>query len=151
MGTGKDTILDVFAKLRNDDPSIAFQPAGEPVSPGKFVEFELVDWNGKPRFVPIEALSISRLDWNGTTDFIRSDQFNFDPAKGRSYMYRGQVAKHQTCVATLFRGIPAGEWQIKGRLTLERFRVAELEHFHLRRDHDHAGSAESAIGRGDRP
>lgn len=103
------TILDVVGELRADDPPLPYLLEGEDVARGKFLEFEFCDWNGRPRFVPSEALNLPGRPGD------------------RSYLYRGQVVRYPTCGPSLFRGVSDDEWQVKARLTLERFRVAELE------------------------
>jgi FRG domain len=103
------TILEVVNEFREADPPLTYLGQDDPVAYGKFLEFEVMHWNGVTRIVPSEAL-------------------NLPGAPGdRSYMYRGQTARYPTCEPSLLRGVPNDEWQIKARLTLERFRVAELE------------------------
>jgi len=103
------TILDVVKDFREADPSLTYLGQDDPVAYGKFLEFEVLHWNGVTRIVPSEALNLPGSPGD------------------RSYMYRGQTARYPTCEPSLLRGVPNDEWQIKARLTLERFRVAELE------------------------
>ena len=103
------TILDLMLEFRESDPPLTYLRHDESVAFGKFLEFEVVDWNGTTRIVPSEALNLPGRPGN------------------RSFMYRGQTVRYPTCGASILRGVPADEWQIKARLTLERFRVAELE------------------------
>ncbi len=102
------TILDVVAKLRKDDPPLVYSVM-EPAAYGKFLEFEYMWRDGKCLIAPSEALNL--------------------PGKpsGRSFLYRGQVTRHRTCVPTLWRDVPNDQKQIEALLALERFRVAELE------------------------
>lgn len=109
------TILDVLAQLRKEDPPLSYLEIGEAVEPGKFLEFEEGNWNGKLRIVPSEALNLP------------------DRPGDRSFLYRGQVACYPTCLSSLLRGSPNDEKQLKAQLVKERFRVAELEL--LLRDH----------------
>lgn len=109
------TILDVISELRQEDPPLVYLREGEAVAVGKFLEFELVSWKGNARWVPSEALNLPGRSGN------------------RSFLYRGQTRRYPTCGPSLFRGVTNDEWQIKARLALERFRVAELEL--LIRDH----------------
>jgi FRG domain len=113
------TILDVIGELRKDDPEIPFLAAGEPISTGKTTEFELVLWNGNPRFVPSEALVTSRA--------IFGEKLIIDPKRGRPFMYRGQTRRYPSCFSVLYRQAKRDEWHIKALIGLERFRVAELE------------------------
>lgn len=103
------TILDIVQEFRESDPPLTYLGQDESVAYGKLLEFEVVDWNGTTRIVPSEALNL--------------------PGRpgGRSFMYRGQTTRHPTCPASLFRGVPDYEWQVNALLTLERFRLAELE------------------------
>jgi hypothetical protein len=103
------TILDIVRAFRESDPPLSTLGQNESVTYGKFLEFEVVDWNGTARIVPSEALSLPGR-----------------PA-GRSFMYRGEATRYATCMPSLLRGSPNDEWQIKARLTLERIKVAELE------------------------
>ncbi len=107
------TILDVIAKLREDDPPLYYLEPGEDVGPGKFLEFESLEWNGSPRFAPSEALNLP-----------------YRPGE-KSYMYRGHSSQYPTCYSSLIRRIQRDgafdESTLKGHLALERFRVAELE------------------------
>ncbi len=116
------TIRDVVREFRESDPPLAYLHPDEPVSVGKFLEFEVVNWNGRTRIVPSEALPLPGRP---------SD---------RSFMYRGQTVRYPTCGPSLFRGVPNDKWQIRARLTLERFRVAELEL--LLRDHPFSAVAD---------
>ena len=52
------TILDVVRELREADPPLQYLGENEAVAFGKFLEFEGVHWNGKPRIVPSEALNL---------------------------------------------------------------------------------------------
>jgi FRG domain-containing protein len=104
-----NNILDVVMNLRESDPPLTYLGKDESVAYGKSLEFEVVDWNGKTRIVPSEALNLPGR-----------------PGK-RSFMYRGQIERYPTCGPSILRGAPDDEWQIKARLSLERFRVAELE------------------------
>lgn len=103
------TILDVVQEFRETDPPLTYLREDESVAYGKFLEFEVVGWNGTTRIVPSEALNL--LGRPGD----------------RSFMYRGQTVRYPTVGPSLLRGVPNDEWQIKARLILERFRVAELE------------------------
>jgi FRG domain len=117
------TIRDVVRKLREADPPLKYLGKDDDVAFGKFLEFELVQWNGKPRIVPSEALNLpGRLG-------------------DRSFLYRGQVIHYPTCGPSLLRGVPNDERQVKARLSLERFRVAELEL--VLRDHPFRAVAET--------
>jgi len=102
-------ILDVVSKLREADPPLEYLRDNEDVAVGKFLEFETGFWNGKPRVVPSEALNLPGRPGD------------------RSFLYRGQTAHYATCVASLLRDASENEWQIKALLSLERFKVAELE------------------------
>jgi len=113
------TILDVISDLRKEDPELTFLAAGEPISAGKPTEFELVMWNGNPRFVPSEALVTSRA--------IFGEELIIDPKRGRPFMYRGQTKRYPLCFSVLYRQAQRDEWHIKALLGLERVRVAELE------------------------
>lgn len=117
------TILDVLVDLREADPPLRYLGKDEDVAFGKFLEFELMHWNGKPRIVPSEALSLPGRPGD------------------RSFLYRGQAVRYPTCEPSLLRGVPNDEWQIKARLSLERFRVAELEL--VLRDHPFKGVADT--------
>ncbi len=103
------TILDILQEFRESDPPLTYLGQDESVAYGKFLEFEVVDWNGTTRIVPSEALNLPGRPGD------------------RSFMYRGQTTRYPTCQASLLRAAPDDEWQIKALLTLERFRVAELE------------------------
>src|SRR5262245_58166173 len=103
------TILDIVQEFRESDPPLTYLGQDESVAYGKFLEFELVDWNGTTRIVPSEALNLPGRHGD------------------RSFMYRGQTTRYPTCQASLLRGAPDYEWQVKALLTLERFKVAELE------------------------
>jgi hypothetical protein len=103
------SILDVVREFRESDPPLTYLRQDESVARGKFLEFEVMGWNGATRIVPSEALNLP------------------DRPGDRSYMYRGQTVRHPTCKAILFRGVPNDERQMKARLILERFRVAELD------------------------
>lgn len=103
------TILDIVRELRELDPPLTYLGQGDPVAYGRFLEFTVVDWNGTTRIAPSEALNLPGR-----------------PGE-RSFMYRGQTVRYPTCEASLLRSVPHDEWQIKARLSLERFRVAELE------------------------
>ena len=103
------TILDVVKELRESDPPLDYLGQDEPVTFGKFLEFEFANWKGVVKPVPSEALNLLGK---------RGD---------RSFMYRGQFVRHPTCMPSVLRGCPPDEWQMKARLALERFRVAELE------------------------
>lgn len=103
------SILDVVREFRESDPPLTYLRQDEAVAWGKFLEFEVVDWNGRTRVVPSEALNLPGRPGD------------------RSFMYRGQTVRYPTCGASLFRGVPNDEWQMKAYLTLERFRVAELD------------------------
>jgi len=109
------TILEVVEDLRKADPPLQYLAPSESVALGKFLEFEVVEWNGHPRIVPSEALNLPGRPGD------------------RPFLYRGHAIRYPTCESSLFRGVPNDEWQIKARLALERFRVAELEL--LLRDH----------------
>jgi hypothetical protein len=102
-------ILTLVARLREEDPPLNYLSENESVSIGKFLEFEVVRWNGKLRAVPSEALN---LPGRRVTS---------------SFLYRGQNIRHRPCVASLFRGISQEGEQLQGRLLLSRVRVAELE------------------------
>jgi hypothetical protein len=103
------TIDDVVQGFRDSDPPLPYLQQEDSVAYDKFLEFEIVDWNGTIRIVPSEALNVpGRLG-------------------DRSFMYRGQTTRYPTCRPSLLRGAPTDEWQIKALLSLERFRVAELE------------------------
>jgi hypothetical protein len=103
------TILDVVQEFRDSDPPLPYLQQEDSVASGKFLEFEVVDWNGRARIVPSEALNLPGRPGD------------------RSFMYRGQTARYPTCGPSLLRGVPTDEWQIKALLSLERFSVAELE------------------------
>lgn len=103
------TILDVVQDFRESDPPLTYLRDDESVAYGKFLEFEVVDWNGTTCVVPSEALNLPGRPGD------------------RSFMYRGQTVRYATCEPSILRGVPSDEWQIKARLILERFRVAELE------------------------
>src|SRR5258708_5082772 len=103
------TILDIAQEFRGSDPPLTYLRQDESVTYGKFLEFEVVDWNGTTRVVPSEALNLPGRPGD------------------RSFMYRGQTVRYASCEPSLLRGVPNNERQIKARLTLERFRVAELE------------------------
>jgi hypothetical protein len=102
------TIRDIVEDFRESDPPLTYLSEGDPVAPDKFTEFEVVNWNGTLRIVPTEALK--------------------RPGRPRdpSFMYRGQTVPYPTCEASLLRGVH-DQAQIAALLTLERFRVAELE------------------------
>jgi len=53
------TILDVVQEFRESDPPLTYLRQDESVAYGKFLEFEVVDWNGTTRIVPSEALHLS--------------------------------------------------------------------------------------------
>lgn len=103
------TISEIVKSFREADPRLIYLGEDEPVTPGKFLEFEHVKWNGKIRIVPTEALNLPGRP------------------EGRPFMYRGQVIKYPTCTASLLRGLTLEECALKAQLTFERFRVAELE------------------------
>ncbi|MGA2216689.1 MAG: FRG domain-containing protein [Terracidiphilus sp.] len=103
------TILEVLHDLRESDPPLEYLRPGESVALGKFTEFELVKWNGSVRFVPSEALNLPGRPGH------------------RSFLYRGQTKHYPNCQSSLLRNAPNDEWQIKALLSLERFRVTELE------------------------
>lgn len=104
------TILDIVQDFRKSDPPLTYLAQGDSVAYGKFLEFEVVNWNGTTRIVPSEALNLPGRPGD------------------RSYMYRGQTVRYPTCAPSLLRGVPNNdERQIRARLMLERFRVAELE------------------------
>lgn len=103
------TILDVVREFRDSDPPLPYWQQEDSVAYDKFLEFEVVDWNGTTRIVPSEALNLPGRPGD------------------RSFMYRGQTARYPTCGPSLLRGVPTDEWQIKALLSLERFRVAELQ------------------------
>ena len=103
------TILDVVQEFRESDPPLTYLGQDEEVAYGKFLEFEVVDWNGTTRIVPSEALNLPGRPGD------------------RPFMYRGQITRYPICQASLLRGVPDDEWHTKALLTLERFRVAELE------------------------
>jgi hypothetical protein len=103
------TVLDIVREFRESDPPLTYLSQDESVAYGKFLEFEVVHWNGTTRVVPSEALNLPGRPGD------------------RSFMYRGQTARYPTCAPSLLRSVPNDEWQIKTHLTLERFRVAELE------------------------
>jgi len=52
------TILDVVKDLRESDPPLTYLRRDESVAYGKFLKSEVVDWNGRTRIVPSEALSL---------------------------------------------------------------------------------------------
>lgn len=103
------TIKDIVAGFRALDPKLEYLGLDDPVTFGKFLEFEYANWNGKIRIVPTEALNLPGRP------------------EGRPFMYRGQTTKYPTCTASLLRNMELDEWGLKAQLTLERFRVAELE------------------------
>lgn len=103
------TIRDIVHEFRESDPPLIYMGQDDPVAYGKFLEFEVVNWNGTTRIVPSESLNLPGRPGD------------------RSFMYRGQITRYPTCEPSILRGVPNDEWQIKARLTLERFRVAELE------------------------
>jgi FRG domain len=103
------TILDVVKELRQADPPLEYLKEDESVAYGKFLEFEIMEWNGKGQIVPSEALPLPGRPGN------------------RSFLYRGQTVRYPTCTPSLLRGLPDDEWQVKARFLLERIRVAELE------------------------
>lgn len=103
------TVLDLIREFRESDPSPTYRHHDESVAYGKFLGFEVVDWNGTTRIVPSEAPNLPGRPGD------------------RSLMYRGQTVRYPTCRPSLLRGVPADEWQINARLPLERFRAAELE------------------------
>jgi len=103
------TILDIVHEFRESDPPLTYLGQDESVAHGKFLEFEVVHWNGTTRIVPSEALNLPGRPGD------------------RWFMYRGQTTRYPTCQTSLLRGAPNDEWHIKALLTLERFRVAELE------------------------
>lgn len=103
------TILDVVGELRQSDPPLQYLGKNEDVAFGKFLEFEVGYWNGKRCFAPSEALNLPGRPGD------------------RSFLYRGQTVRYPTCAASLLRDVLNDARQIKARLCLERFRVAELE------------------------
>src|SRR5574338_1369055 len=103
------TILDIVHDFRESDPPLIYLGQDDPVAYGKFLEFEVVDWNGTTRVVPSESLNLLGRPGN------------------RSFMYTCQTTRYPSCKPSLLRGVANDEWQIKARLILERFRVAELE------------------------
>lgn len=102
------TILELVAELRRDDPALTYLEPAEDVAFGKFLEFEMTEWNGSVIYVPSEALPLpGRLP-------------------GRSFMYRGETHRNPTCRPSLLRN-DSDDWQAKAHLLLERVRVAELQ------------------------
>jgi hypothetical protein len=104
-----NTILDVVNELRQADPPLQYLGTDEDATFGKFLEFELGSWNGKLRLAPSEALNLPGRPGD------------------RSFLYRGQAVRYSTCEASLLRGVANDERQVRARLALERFRIAELE------------------------
>ena len=118
-----DTILDVVAKMRKVDPPLRYLEIGEDVGYGKFLEFDVGHWDGKPQIVPSEALNLPGR------------------AGHRSFLYRGQAVRYPSCKPSVLRGVADDERLIKAHLILERIRVAELEL--LFRDHPFSDVAAS--------
>lgn len=103
------TISEIVKSFREADPKLIYLGEDEPVTFGKFLEFEYVNWNGTIRIVPTEALNMPGRP------------------EGRPCMYRGHAMKYPTCTASLLRNLALDERTLKAQLVFERFRVAELE------------------------
>lgn len=90
------TILDVVQEFRESDPPLTYLRQDESVAYGKFLEFEVVDWNGTTRIVPSEALHLP-----GRPD-------------DRSFLYRGRTVRYPICGHSLLRDVPdkfdGGAW-----------------------------------------
>jgi len=52
------SILDLVREFRESDPPLRYLRQDESVAYGKFLEFEVVHWNGNTRIVPSEALNL---------------------------------------------------------------------------------------------
>ena len=104
-----DSIRDLVQKLRADDPELPLLGPDDSVSYRKFLEFTVMQWNGAGKPVPTEALPLPGKPSDG------------------SYMYRGQNQRYPVCMPSLLRKPIESEWDLKSRLALERFQVAELE------------------------
>jgi hypothetical protein len=62
------TILDIVQGFRESDPPLTYLGQDESVAYGKFLEFEVMHWNGTTRIVPSEALNLpgrpgDRSEW----------------------------------------------------------------------------------------
>jgi hypothetical protein len=103
------TILDVISELREVDPPLPVMLRNEPLSQGRFPEFQIMRWNGIGRVVPSEAVNLPG----------RTCQ--------RSFMYRGQIQRFAVCKASLVRDANGDMKRLKALSVLEHVRVAELE------------------------
>lgn len=85
------TIFDVVDEFRECDPPLTYLGQDEAVVYGKFLEFEVLHWNGKTRVVPSEALNLpGRPDLPGYVHFHRprlsTASMNLTPADARRFI-----------------------------------------------------------------